>query len=192
MIDGPLKDIFDKYVPIEDKYDKYPHPVRNIKRVATAPKTSTTIGSYAQVLRAYGNPQTGENTSVTQFDTAPARPRKRQAVQFVFEETDFPATSTSPSNVPPPTVTQASTQETTLTTMTSLAAHSTVNWDQKLAEMNNNIQKQIDAMQTKQNAKIDEMQTKQNETMKNLQNEQDTKMQELFTKFHTSMTEGSV
>ena len=190
MIDGPLKDIFDKFVPIEDKYALYPYPRRNVPRTASAPKTSSTIGTYAQVLRAYGNPQTGEAASVnTQLDSAPARPRKRQAVQFVFDEIDFPASSTPQANAPPPTVTQASTQETTMTTMTPLDNSPTMNWDHKLAEMNKNIQTQIHEMQNKQNARLDAMQTTQHENMKTMQAVQDTKMQDLFAKFQTSMTD---
>jgi 5-hydroxyisourate hydrolase-like protein (transthyretin family) len=190
MIDGPLKDIFDKFVPKEDKYEDYPYPRRNIPQTASAPKTSSTIGTYAQVLRAFGNPQTGETASVnTNLDSAPARPRKRQAVQFVFDEIEFPATSPQQATESPPTVTQASTQETTMTTMTPPDTSSTMNWDHKLAEMNKNIQTQINAMQTKQDARIDQMQITQNENMKTLQATQDMKMQDLFDKFQTSMTD---
>lgn len=181
MIDGPLREIFEKHFPEEDKFPDYPYP-RRVTNQAAAPKATTTVGTYAQVLRSYGNPQDDESETVnTQYDSAPARPRKRQAVQIVFDDENFPAANNKQNQANP--ITQASTQETNTTSLVT----SPTNYDTKIDEMNDRIQKQIHAMQLNQNAKFHEMHTKQEENMKKIQSEQETKMQDLFQKFQASL-----
>jgi hypothetical protein len=181
MIDGPLKEIFEKHVPDEDKFPDYPYPRRTMLK-ESAPKGTSTVGTYAQVLRAYGNPQDDESATVdTQYDSAPARPRKRQAVQIVFDDENFPAATNTQKQAT--NITQESTQETNITSFVT----NPTNYDTKIDEMNDRIQKQIHAMQLNQNEKFHEMHTKQEASMQKIQSEQDTKMQDMFQKFQASL-----
>jgi uncharacterized membrane protein YgaE (UPF0421/DUF939 family) len=157
MIDGPLKEIFEKHVPDEDKFPDYPYPRRTMLK-ESAPKATSTVGTYAQVLRAYGNPQDDESATV---DTQYARQCTSTTSQetsgtIFFDDENFPA-ATNTQKQSTKTITQESTQETNTTSFVT----NLTNYDTKIDEMNDRIQKQIHAMQLNQNAKFHEMHTKQ-------------------------------
>jgi hypothetical protein len=72
------------------------------------------VGTYALILREYSsNPQEDDNAADNNanYNKAPERPRKRQAVQLLFDNKEFPVipvstTPTQATQVTPSTVTQ--------------------------------------------------------------------------------------
>jgi hypothetical protein len=149
FLDKHLKEIYEEFVNEEDLFPDFPYPRRAPAATPRAPHpVSTTVGTYASVLRAYSsNPQEdGDVSEDTQFNRAPERPRKRQAVQLVFDNSHFPKIQETTATSVPTT--------STITTATPAAG---VNIDQKLADMEQRIQLQINSMQAAQEAQMNKI-----------------------------------
>ena len=138
FVDETLPDMYKRFVAADDLHPGFACPTR------IPPQTTTTrnkappkiVGSYAAVLRAYSvNPQEDDNTADnnTEFNKAPERPRKRQAVQLTFDNNEFPlipGTNTSATQATPSTVTQ-------------LVPTQTNDFEQKLIDIEKRLQQQI-------------------------------------------------
>jgi hypothetical protein len=84
FVDYNFKAVFERFVSDEDKFPDYPYPRQEY---LNGPAASTTVGTYADVLRAYtSNPQDDSETKeeTTQFNFARQRPKKQQAVPFNY------------------------------------------------------------------------------------------------------------
>ena len=169
FLDKHLKEIYQQFVNDEDLIPNFPYPRRTPATTSRSFKpANTTVGTYSSVLQAYAsNPQEdGPSESEQQYNKAPERPRKRQAVQILFDNhkdfPELPATSTTPA----PSVTPTS------TTMSH-----TTNVDQKLADMEKRIQHQIATLTAHQDAQ-----------MKNMQSQFNTSVQQIMQGLNSLMT----
>jgi hypothetical protein len=164
FISNTMKEIYTRFVPEEDKYDDFPCPRR-----AAAPKANTTVGSYASVLKAYsGNPQ-GDEQNETQYNTAPSRPKKRQAVQLLFDsETNFPAMEKKAKN--------SETSQETSQTNTPTSAMTDSDVDRKLAEMEARIQNQFKQLQETQATQMEKLMDSFQQNTQQMQNNMKTMM----------------
>ena len=109
------------------------------------------VGTYASILREYSsNPQEDEMTDDNaKYNKAPERPRKRQAVQLLFDNKEFPVI---PGSTTPTQATQA-----TPSTVTQVVHTQTSDFDAKLHAIEQKMQLQINT--------IHETQTTQMHTM---------------------------
>jgi len=147
FLDKHLKEIFDQFVNDEDLLPGFPYPRRAPANTSRGFRpASSTVGTYASVLRAYSsNPQEDGESGNTdkQYNQAPERPRKRQAVQILFDNNkDFPA------------IQETTTQQAPSVTPTPTTMSQTTNVDQKLADMEKRIQAQIQTMTAHQEAQM--------------------------------------
>jgi hypothetical protein len=159
FLDKHLKEVYEQFVNEEDLFPDFPYPRRAPAATSRAPHpVSTTVGTYASVLRAYSsNPQEdGDTSEDNQFNRAPERPRKRQAVQLVFDNSQFPKIQETAATSVPTT--------STITTATPAA----VNVDQKLADMEQRLQLQINSMQAAQDAQMKTILEKFEENVKTI------------------------
>eukprot|EP00978_Attheya_sp_CCMP212_P043573 scaffold286764_cov72-Attheya_sp.AAC.2 len=113
----------------------------------TPPQTETRapskiVGAYASVLREYSsNPQGDDNTADNNedYNRAPDHPRKRQAVQLLFDNSNFltiPGTNATSTQATPSTVTQV--------------VPTTSDFEQQMNAMETILQTQINIIQEKQ------------------------------------------
>ena len=171
FIDTTLKELYSRFVKPEDLIQGFSHPRRNAPTTSNRPAASKIVGTYASVLRKYSsNPQDDEVTSDdnAQYNQAPDRPRKRQAVQLLFDSKNFPAISgASPTQATPSTVTQA----VPTTTQSEI--------DQKLASIENKLQTQITNLQEQQDAQMKNILTKFEDNVQTMMASMNTMMENI-------------
>jgi hypothetical protein len=114
-VDETLLDIYTRFASKEDLFPEYPCPRRLPPQQGTKMKAPPKIvGTYASILREYSsNPQEDDNAADdnANYNKAPERPRKRQAVQLLFDNKEFPVipgstTPTQATHATPSTVIQ--------------------------------------------------------------------------------------
>jgi hypothetical protein len=172
FIDTTLKELYSRFVKPEDLIQGFSHPRRNPPPTSNRPAASKIVGTYASVLRKYSsNPQDDEVTSDdnAQYNQAPDRPRKRQAVQLLFDSKNFPAISgASPTQATPSTVTQA-----------PVPTNNQSDIDQKLASIENKLQTQITNLQAQQDAQMKTILTKFEENVQTMMASMNTMMENI-------------
>jgi hypothetical protein len=147
FLDKHLKNIYEEFVNEEDLLPGFDYPRRAPATTSRAFRpASTNVGTYANVLRAYSsNPQedeTPDQADKEQYNQAPERPRKRQAVQILFDNKEFPPMQeTNPHQAPS-------------TTPTPTTMSHTTDFDRKLADMEARIQTQISTMSAQQDTQM--------------------------------------
>ena len=157
-VDETLLDIYTRFAAKEDLFPGYPSPRRIPTRQGTKikgkemPAPPKIVGTYAAILREYSsNPQEDQKTDDNaQYNKAPDRPRKRQAVQLLFDNKEFPVIpgSTTP--------TQASTQATP-STVTQVVHPQISDFDAKLNAIEQRMQLQINTIHETQNTQMQMM-----------------------------------
>ena len=144
FVDEALPDIFTRFVSEDDRLQGYPCPKRlppqSRSKQRQVPKI---VGTYASVLRQYssnpqGDDQTADNNA--EYNIAPERPRKRQAVQLTFDNNSFPSL---PGN-------QNTETQATPSTVTQVIPPQPSDLDKRLADMEQRLQVQINTMQSTQ------------------------------------------
>jgi hypothetical protein len=171
-VDETLPDIYKRFAEKEDLFPGYPSPCRTPPQQGTKIRAPPKIvGTYASVLREYSsNPQEDDNPADNNdaYNRAPERPRKRQAVQLLFDNKEFPVI---PGSTTPTQATQA-----TPSTVTQVVNTQISDFDAKLNAIEHKMQLQINT--------IHETQTLQ---MQTLMNKFDSTVQTMMTSMNVMM-----
>ena len=159
FVDDTLPDIYKRFAAADDLIPGYPCPRRLPPQAKTRASPTKIVGTYAAVLREYSsNPQGDDNTADNneEYNRAPDRPRKRQAVQLLFDNSNFPAIQGA----------NATTTQATPSTVTQVVPTQNSDFEQQLNAMEQKLQTQINTIQEKQDNQMKQILGKFEESMK--------------------------